>query len=450
METILVVDDEKNYLLVLSAVLEEEGYEVLTTVSGLEALEIQKSSDLDLVLTDMKMPGMDGIELLERIKAHDPELPVIMMTAHGTVDKAVEAMQKEYGLAVYTGPFHQANAGKVVFSSTPILAGKETPAAMRSAFTCADDVYGMMYFKGTFTEVTRQNNTGVIELWVDGTKRADYNFRLDGDKRAQTWLTSEVIPDPATSTTRGAAIFTKAIAELSPRSHTIKISCKDDYNVPIADGEFTLDCSAGLERVAGIHRELEDNLASLSVQGLIFENGESFLLTQEGASVADAAYRRARESEDRFVAMAHSPAVATRFSLIVGVVLAVVKLVPGTLFHSAALVQETEAKGGLDRALAETGLGPLFHATRCADETFSKPHPEMLIQVMAELGADRSETLMIGDTEFDMEMARNAGVAALAVAYGVHHPERLLRHEPLDCLKEFQELREWLERNLEP
>ena len=93
METILVVDDEKNYLLVLSAVLEEEGYEVLTTVSGLEALEIQKSSDLDLVLTDMKMPGMDGIELLDQIKAMDPELPVVMMTAHGTVDKAVEAMQ---------------------------------------------------------------------------------------------------------------------------------------------------------------------------------------------------------------------------------------------------------------------------------------------------------------------------------------------------------------------
>jgi len=94
METILIVDDEKNYLLVLSAVLEEEGYEVLTALSGLEALETQKSSDLDLVLTDMKMPGMDGIELLERIKAFDPDLPVIMMTAHGTVDKAVEAMQK--------------------------------------------------------------------------------------------------------------------------------------------------------------------------------------------------------------------------------------------------------------------------------------------------------------------------------------------------------------------
>jgi two-component system NtrC family response regulator len=94
METILVVDDEKNYLLVLSAVLEEEGYEVLTAPGGFEALEIQKASDIDLMLTDMKMPDVDGIELLERIKAYDPDLPVIMMTAHGTVDKAVEAMQK--------------------------------------------------------------------------------------------------------------------------------------------------------------------------------------------------------------------------------------------------------------------------------------------------------------------------------------------------------------------
>jgi len=94
MDTILVVDDEKNYLLVLSALLEEEGYEVLTSASSLEALEILKASDVDLVLTDMKMPGMDGIELLEQIKTRDAELPVIMMTAHGTVEKAVEAMQK--------------------------------------------------------------------------------------------------------------------------------------------------------------------------------------------------------------------------------------------------------------------------------------------------------------------------------------------------------------------
>ncbi len=96
METILIVDDEKNYPLILSAVLQDVGYETLTANSGMEALEIlnHANADVDLVLTDMKMPVMDGIELLEKIKAINPHLPVIMMTAYGTVEKAVEAMQK--------------------------------------------------------------------------------------------------------------------------------------------------------------------------------------------------------------------------------------------------------------------------------------------------------------------------------------------------------------------
>jgi len=94
METILIVDDEKNYTLVLSAILEDEGFETLTANSGPEALVALSEAAVDLVLTDMKMPVMDGIDLLERIKDKDPELPVIMMTAHGTVEKAVEAMQK--------------------------------------------------------------------------------------------------------------------------------------------------------------------------------------------------------------------------------------------------------------------------------------------------------------------------------------------------------------------
>jgi len=96
METILIVDDEKNYPLILSAVLQDVGYETLTANSGMEALEIlnHANADVDLVLTDMKMPVMDGIELLEKIKAINPHVPVIMMTAYGTVEKAVEAMQK--------------------------------------------------------------------------------------------------------------------------------------------------------------------------------------------------------------------------------------------------------------------------------------------------------------------------------------------------------------------
>ncbi len=94
MESILIVDDEKNYTAVLSVVLEEEGYETYTANSAAGALEILKVEDVDLVVTDMKMPEMDGLELLGRIKQKWPDLPVIMMTAHGTVDKAVEAMQK--------------------------------------------------------------------------------------------------------------------------------------------------------------------------------------------------------------------------------------------------------------------------------------------------------------------------------------------------------------------
>ncbi len=94
METVLIVDDEKNYPPILSAVLQDEGYETLTANSGTEALGLLADTDIDLILTDMKMPGMDGLTLLEHVKAKDPDLPVIMMTAYGTVDKAVEAMQK--------------------------------------------------------------------------------------------------------------------------------------------------------------------------------------------------------------------------------------------------------------------------------------------------------------------------------------------------------------------
>ena len=94
MDSVLIVDDEKNYPLILSAVLNEEGFDTLTANSAREALGLLDDSDVDLVLTDMKMPEMDGIALLERVKQLNPDLPVIMMTAHGTVEKAVEAMQK--------------------------------------------------------------------------------------------------------------------------------------------------------------------------------------------------------------------------------------------------------------------------------------------------------------------------------------------------------------------
>lgn len=103
-----------------------------------------------------------------------------------------------------------------------------------------------------------------------------------------------------------------------------------------------------------------------------------------------------------------------------------------------------KGRRGLDAALRETGLGRLFHASRCAGEAFSKPHPQMLEEVMEALGAGPEDTLMIGDTEYDMQMARSAGVPGLAVSYGVHEPSRLLAQGALACLDRIDQLPGWL------
>lgn len=93
MHSILIVDDEPNYLIVLSELLKEEGFEVFTAPGGTQGLEIIREADLDLVVTDMQMPGMDGLEFLQAIKEIYPDLPVIMITAYAEVEKAVAAMQ---------------------------------------------------------------------------------------------------------------------------------------------------------------------------------------------------------------------------------------------------------------------------------------------------------------------------------------------------------------------
>ena len=92
-----------------------------------------------------------------------------------------------------------------------------------------------------------------------------------------------------------------------------------------------------------------------------------------------------------------------------------------------------KSRSGLDQALEQTGLRGRFHATRCADETFSKPNPAMLFELMDELGVGSSATLMIGDTEYDLQMAENAGVRAMAVTYGAHPADRLLALNPVAC-----------------
>lgn len=102
---------------------------------------------------------------------------------------------------------------------------------------------------------------------------------------------------------------------------------------------------------------------------------------------------------------------------------------------------------GLARALAQHRIAHLFVASRCADETFSKPHPAMLLALMELTGATRNETLMIGDTTHDLDLARNAGVDALAVSYGAHPAAGLAAMAPLATVQSLEELRSWLAKN---
>ena len=106
-----------------------------------------------------------------------------------------------------------------------------------------------------------------------------------------------------------------------------------------------------------------------------------------------------------------------------------------------------KSRRGLDRALAATDLKPFFMASRCADETNPKPHPAMLLELMAELDVAKEQVVMIGDTSHDMQMARSAGVHGVAVTYGAHDEQGLLACSPIACVGDVKTLAEWLKSN---
>jgi phosphoglycolate phosphatase len=128
-----------------------------------------------------------------------------------------------------------------------------------------------------------------------------------------------------------------------------------------------------------------------------------------------------------------------------------------TLFAGAQeLLQDLRASGymlavatgknrvGLDRVLARTGVGHQFHATRCADEGRPKPHPDMLLHLMDRLEVAPAQTLMIGDTTHDLQVARDAKANALAVTYGAHPAQVLGREPSLATVDSVAALHAWL------
>jgi phosphoglycolate phosphatase len=103
-----------------------------------------------------------------------------------------------------------------------------------------------------------------------------------------------------------------------------------------------------------------------------------------------------------------------------------------------------KSRVGLNRALDQVRLTSLFDGTRCADETFSKPHPAMLHELTRELGQDPARTVMVGDTTHDLQMAINAGMSGIGVTYGAHPAATLAALEPKFLAPNVASLSVWL------
>ncbi len=112
--------------------------------------------------------------------------------------------------------------------------------------------------------------------------------------------------------------------------------------------------------------------------------------------------------------------------------------------HQLAIATGKSRKG-LDRIFTAMNLNETFHATRCADETASKPNPLMLEELLEHFSAKPQEAVMIGDTEYDMEMARRIHMPRVAVSYGAHHVSRLQNYDPALSVDEFPEFIRWVE-----
>ena len=102
-----------------------------------------------------------------------------------------------------------------------------------------------------------------------------------------------------------------------------------------------------------------------------------------------------------------------------------------------------KARIGLDKALEHSQLGEYFAVSRCADEAISKPHPRMVLDILAETGVSADKAIVVGDTTYDIQMAHRAGTNALAVCYGVHDSEKLKAEKPLACVEDFDAVLEW-------
>ena len=205
-----------------------------------------------------------------------------------------------------------------------------------------------------------------------------------------------------------------------------------DWDGTLADSEA---CIIDAMRLATAEAELPTcNDAQIrDVIGLSLEGAIDVLFPEAEISVINSVADRYRE---HYFSTSTSPVPVFE-----GVIEILEKLNQENYFLAVAT---GKSRRGLDRSLNETGLDKYFHTTRCADETISKPNPQMLIEIIGFFGLETVDALMIGDSEYDLQMANNAGAESVAVSYGVHDAERLQQCEPLGIIHNITELPDYL------
>lgn len=149
MHKILVVDDELNMRLVLGAMLKKEGYDVASAADGLAALKILKEDDFVAVVTDLKMPNMDGMGLLEQVMRNYPSTPVIIITAHGSIATAVDALKKG-AFDFITKPFEQEELKNIIAKATSTKTLSKNDILLGPEET---DRYGIMGCSGRMLDI---------------------------------------------------------------------------------------------------------------------------------------------------------------------------------------------------------------------------------------------------------------------------------------------------------
>lgn len=169
----------------------------------------------------------------------------LLKDAETTASKMGASLDK-----VYTSAFHKSHAGQAVFSTRPVTIGQENPSAFSSSFKASDEIYGMIYLKGTYTDVTKGNHIVNIRILIDGVEKANHMWNVPAEKRELTYIPMEYLPDPKTMQTQGAIKYAKAFSEMSPRPHKITIKCEAEYaSNLLAEGEFELDGSDGMDKL---------------------------------------------------------------------------------------------------------------------------------------------------------------------------------------------------------